>query len=174
MRTINDVPVLDATKPAKITITPLDVRRGNAKDPSACAAARACMHTLRAAHARVYVGRTFVELPAKTARRYGARPESKRGAVWVRFRTPTALRTEIVSFDRSKQFDPGEYILPPPQPSHRATGKRYGGKTPRGIAAAAARSMDRRKKKKYKRPAARHVLGGVRHYDPDQFVKAVA
>ena len=28
MRTINDVSVIDATKPAKITITPLDVKRG--------------------------------------------------------------------------------------------------------------------------------------------------
>ncbi len=175
MRSIDGTPVLDATKPAKITITPLDVERGNAKDPGACAAARACMHTLHAAHARVYIARTFVELPAKIARRYGVRPENKRGPVWVRFRTPPALRTEIITFDRGKHFDPGEYILPPCQPSHRATGKRYGGKTPRAIAAAAARvAKPARRKKKYKRPAPRHVLSGVRHYDPKEFAKAVA
>jgi hypothetical protein len=152
MQTINQVPVLDARKAAKITIRPLDVKRGNSKDPGKCAAARACLHDMKAIAARVHVGRTYVELPAKIAKQYGAKTKKERGPVWVRFRTPTALRTEIVSFDRSHNFDPGDYVLPPPQPSHRARGKAYGGK--RVV-----------KKASYKRPAPRHVLGGVRHFE---------
>jgi hypothetical protein len=159
MQTINKVPVFDARKPAKITIKPLDVRRGNVKDPGACAAARACLHDMHAIAARVHVGRTYVELPAKLARRYGAKPAKQRGPVWVRFRTPPALRTEIVSFDRSKQFDPGDYVLPPPQPSHRARGKAYGGK--RVV-----------KRGSYKRPVPRHVLGGVRRFEPKELRRA--
>lgn len=162
MQTINKIPVIDARKPANITIRPLDVKRGNAKDPGACAAARACLHDMNAIAARVHVGRTYVELPTKLARRYGARVSPKHeGTVWVRFRTPPALRTEIVSFDRAKQFDPGEYILPPPQPSHRARGKAYGGKKVV-------------KRGSYKRPSPRHVLGGVRRFDPKTLVTTQA
>lgn len=158
MQTINKVPVIDARKAAKITIKPLDVKRGDSKDPGRCAAARACLHDMHAIAARVHVGRTYVELPVKLARRYvGVRGTNgtKRGPVWVRFRTPPALRTEIVSFDRSKHFDPGIYILPPPQPSHRARGKAYGGKKVV-------------KRGSYKRPAPRHVLGGVRRFEPKE------
>lgn len=155
MQTINHVPVLDARKPASITIKPLDVRRGNSKDPGKCAAARACLHDMHAIAARVHVGRTYVELPAKVAKQYGARIKRSRGPVWVRFRTPPALRTEIVSFDRAKHFDPGDYVLPPPQPSHRARGRAYGGRKVL-------------KRASYKRPAPRHVLGGVRRFEPKE------
>lgn len=156
MQTINRVPVIDARRPATITIKPLDVRRGDKKDPGKCAAARACLHDMHAIAARVHVGRTYVELPVKLARRYGAKTRSNARRVWVRFRTPPALRTEIVSFDRANKFDPGEYILPPPQPSHRARGRAYGGKK-------VVKSAHPRR-----RPTPRHVLGGVRRFEPKE------
>lgn len=164
MQTINKIPVLDATKRATIHIKPLDVKRGKSGDPGTCAAARACLHDLGAIAARVHVGRTYVELPARAARRFGAKPA--KGArmgrhVWVRFRTPPALRTEVAMFDRAAKFQPGEYTLPPPQPSHRARGKRYGGKTVR-------------KRGSYKRPAPRHVMTGVRQFKPGELRTATA
>jgi hypothetical protein len=159
MRSINKVPVIDARRPASITIRPLDVKRGRGLNPGKCAAARACLRDMHAIQARVHVGRTYVELPVKLAKQYGARAKNKtRGPVWVRFRTPPALRTEIVTFDRAKQFDPGDYTLPPPQPSHRARGKSYGGK----------QAKKRKRTGGYKRPTPRHVLGGVRHFEPKE------
>lgn len=161
MRKINKVPVIDARKQAKITIRPLDVKRGKGLNPGSCAAARACLRDMQAMQARVHVGRTYVELPAKVAARYGAKPKGKsRGPVWVRFRTPNALRTEIATFDRGHNFDPGDYTLPPPQPSHRARGKAYGGRHVVKRRTASAR--------RYKRPAPRHVLGGVRRFEPKE------
>lgn len=159
MQTINKIPVLDAYRRAKITIKPLDAKRGKGLDPGKCAIARACLRDMSAIAARVHVGRTYVELPAKLARKYGVKKAPARGPVWVRFRTPMALRTEIVSMDRHKHFDPGEYTLPPPQPSHRARGKRYGG-------ASAKRTKRTKRTAAYRRPAPRHVLGGVRKFEP--------
>ena len=198
MQTMNDVPIINALKPAKITVTSLDVERGDSKAPGACPAARACCHTLHASAARVYISTTFVELPAKTARHYCDRRSlnaiTKRGPVWVRFRTPSALRTEVMSMDRSKTFDPGEYTLPPIQPSHRATGRRIGGNGKGKVSAVAARTnkkgriggngkgkvsavaarTNKKGRKPYKRPAPRHVLGGVRKFDSKKFAESVA
>lgn len=92
--------VVDATKSLKITITPRDAREGKSKDPGACAAARAIMRTFRsegAKAARVHLGRTYIEYPDK----------------WIRFRTPAALKTEIVSFDRGgkAEYAEGTYNL---------------------------------------------------------------
>lgn len=177
MQAINEVPVFNATKSAKITITPLDVKRGDKKDAGKCAAARACVHDMSAVAARVHVGRTYVELPAKQARRYGVKAPNG-SPVWVRFRTPNSLRTEIVAFDRAKSFDPGDYILPPCQPSHRATGRRYGGNGADAKQVSTARRTMASKAKgggtRYKRPAARHVLGGVRKFDPKELKQLVA
>jgi hypothetical protein len=128
---INGEKVVDATKPLKLTITDRDVSLGNTKDPGACAAARACMRETHATAARVHVGRTYLKI----------------GEKWVRFNTGAALRSEIVAFDRGGKFEPGEYKLSPPQPSHRASGKRQG-TTP-----------TRRTGKKRAKP---HIMTGVR------------
>jgi len=107
---INGLPVVDASKPLRIEITPSDVEKGNTKDPGGCAAARAIMRQEHCTQARVHLGRTYIK-----------DDERKR---WVRYRTPMAIRAEVISFDRGSEFAPGEYVIPPMQPSHRGDGKR--------------------------------------------------
>lgn len=97
---INGKKVVDAPGPLKITITPRDAALGRTKDPGGCAAARAIVRGYKdegAKAARVHIGRTYIEYDDK----------------WVRYKTPDALRTEIVSFDRGTQpeFMAGEYKL---------------------------------------------------------------
>lgn len=97
---INGKKVVDASGPLKITITPRDAALGKNKDPGACAAARAIVRGYKdegAKAARVHIGRTYVEYDDK----------------WVRYKTPDALKTEIVSFDRGAkpEFVAGEYKL---------------------------------------------------------------
>lgn len=107
---IGGLPVVDANKPLRVKITPRDIARGDNKNPSGCAAARAIMRQTHCTQARVHIGRVYVKDDQK-----------KR---WVRYRTPMAMRSEIISFDRGSEFAPGEYIIPPIQPSHRGDGKR--------------------------------------------------
>lgn len=134
---IDGAPVVNATKKLPITITPRDVKLGETKDPGACAAARACMREAGATQARVHISTTYLKMDKE----------------WVRYRTPAAIRSEIISFDRGAGFQPGDYVLRPLQPSHRASGKRMGG-------------PDRAKPKtkiRIKR-AKRHVVTGIRHH----------
>ena len=98
--------VVDATKPLRITISKRDASLGKTKDPGACAAARAIIRTLADVKgARVHLGRTYVEYPDK----------------WVRYKTPNALKTEIVSFDRGAraEYAEGSYTLYAPAPTDR-------------------------------------------------------
>lgn len=100
---INGKKVVDATKPATINITKHDTTAGDNKNPSSCAAARAAVRDVDCVSARVHIGRVYIE-------------EEKR---WVRYKTPDALRTEIIAFDKGGSFQPGEYVLNPPAPSDR-------------------------------------------------------
>ena len=130
---INGLPVVDAKQKVKITISSRDVTKGKTKDPAACAAAVACLREVKnCTQARVHIGRTYLKI----------------GKRWVRFHTPQSLRGEIVAFDRGANFEPGDYVLTPMQPSHRATGKAQGGNA--------------KKKKGKKRPY--HITVGVRHF----------
>jgi hypothetical protein len=105
---INGKKVVDATKPAKITITPKDIAKGDNKNPSGCAAAVAAMHSVEnCISARVHVGRVYIE-------------QKKR---WVRYNTSDALRTEIITFDRCGQFAPGEYTLRPLSANETSEGR---------------------------------------------------
>jgi hypothetical protein len=81
---INGVKVLDARKPCAITIKAVDVKNGNTKDPGGCAAALACLREFKTTKARVHIGRVYVLT----------------GDHWSRFKTPDALRSEIIAFDR--------------------------------------------------------------------------
>lgn len=96
LRTINNLPIVDATKPVTITITPEDVKKGDNKNPSSCAVAMACMHA-GYTEARVHLSRTYLRI----------------GKKWLRFTTPQAIRTEIISFDRGASFQTGEYTMQP-------------------------------------------------------------
>ena len=103
---INGKRVVDATKPLHISINKRDASLGKTKDPGACAAARAIIRTVADAKgARVHLGRTYVEYPDK----------------WVRYKTPDALKTEIVSFDRGgkAEYTEGDYTLYAPTPTDR-------------------------------------------------------
>ena len=133
---INGLKVLNGLKPVKITITKTDALRGANKDPAACAAARACLRQDGVDAARVHLSTTYL----------------RKGGKWYRYTTPVSLRSEIVAFDRGGKFEPGDYTLSPKQPSHRATGKRFGGE-------------DKPKRKKRAKIArAYHVTIGVRSH----------
>lgn len=100
---IDGFEVVDAKHPITIHITSGDVKRGGVKNPTSCAAARACIRDLKLAAARVHLGRIYL-LKDRT---------------WVRYMTPASLRTEIVAFDRGGNFEAGDYELKPPAPSTR-------------------------------------------------------
>lgn len=110
---INGLKVVDATKPVKVHITPHDVKYGDSKNPSSCAAARACIRQKLCTEARIHLGRTYL----------------KQGDKWIRFMTGKALRTEIVSFDRGAKFQPGDFMLYKMGPGSATTGKARGSST---------------------------------------------
>lgn len=103
---INGKKVVDAKAPLHISISKADAAAGKNKDPAKCAAARAVVRTIADAKgARVHLGRTYIEYPDK----------------WVRYKTPEALKVEIVSFDRgaNKEYAEGDYTLYAPSPTDR-------------------------------------------------------
>jgi hypothetical protein len=100
--------VVDAKSPLRIEITARDAEMGKTKDPASCAAARAILRGYKSdgvKSARVHLGRVYVEHDDK----------------WIRYKTPTSLRAEIVSFDRgnSAQFMAGVYALQKIAPTDR-------------------------------------------------------
>lgn len=137
--------VVDATKPLTITVTAQDVKKGDTKDPASCAAARSLVRSGACTEARVHLGRTYLKTktPAGVAR-------------WVRYRTPMAIRTEVVSFDRGAQFTPGEYTLKPLGPFDRARAKL-------GKAQGSETNKTRPHHKKIAR-IKHHAVSGVRHH----------
>jgi hypothetical protein len=128
---IGGIKVVDAIKPLDVTITPRDIRDGDNKDPRACAAARALKREQGATDARVHIGRTYLKIENQ----------------WIRYFTPQAMRTEIITFDRGGQFMPGTYRLTPPPPSERL------GKRPR--------PTNKNKTGKRKR-VTHHMIAGIR------------
>ena len=92
---INGLEVVDAKRPLTLHITKKDVEYGGVKDPWSCAAARAACRQVNVAAARIHLGRAYLLI----------------GNKWHRYQTPMNLRTEIISFDRSKKFQPGDFTL---------------------------------------------------------------
>jgi len=103
--------VSNATVPLVIVITERDIERGAQKDPLHCAAAISCCRLPRVIEARVHTSTTYLR---------------GRNGKWVRYRTPSALRMGMISFDRGGAIEAGAYVLRPIQPSHQATGARQG------------------------------------------------
>lgn len=100
--------VIDAKKPAIIKITPRDVKEGDNKNPSSCAAAKAARHSIEECiSARVHIGRVYIE----------------HAKHWVRYDTPDSLRTEIIAFDKGGSFQPGDYTLRAPSPAQTVEGR---------------------------------------------------
>lgn len=95
--------VVDAIKPRIITVTSSDIKNARNDDPGKCVAARAICRGSSATEARVFVARTLIRENGK----------------WIRYQTPAALRTELVSWDRAKIFFPGQFRLVPLPKSQR-------------------------------------------------------
>lgn len=99
---INGKLVVAAKRKVTLHISAADVRKGNTKDPGACAAALAAMREIpNCVAARVHLGRVYLLQKDK----------------WLKFKTPEALRGEIIAFDRGGKFEPGDYDLRPMSPS---------------------------------------------------------
>lgn len=96
------LPLVDATQDLDIEIKPGDISTAKKKDPAHCAAANAARRSLRT-EVEVHVSRIYV----------------KKGKKWVRFITPERISREIVSFDRSSIFEPGEYTFKAPAGQNR-------------------------------------------------------
>jgi hypothetical protein len=125
--------VVDATKKVQIEVTAKDCRSGKRKGPSSCAMARA--------FEREYDGAIISLAVAYLIK----------GDKATRYRVPENVSREIVSFDRSKQFDPGTYTLTAP-----AGGEKLG---PRR-----SRLLPERHAKKYSqhKPRNSHKTAGIR------------
>lgn len=100
--------MVKATKPLTIRVIDKDVRFGKSKDHTKCAMSQACM---RAGMHRVWTTKS---------RFYAQRIEG--GPIEV-FDVPSNLKTEIISFDRSRVFSPGEYTLKVPRTSGPSTAR---------------------------------------------------
>jgi hypothetical protein len=104
--------VVDTTKKLTLHIERCDIDPAKEAKPSACAAARALMRENEIMSARVHVSCVYLEYPRR----------------WVRYKTPTALRDQIILFDTgSREFEPGEYTLLVPTPTKRL-GQRHDAK----------------------------------------------
>jgi hypothetical protein len=135
---INGKPVVNGKTKLVVHITQRDITQAKAKDPGGCAAARAIVREGLCKQARVHLDRTYLE--NETA--------------WVRYRTPTSLRNEIIAIDRGGAFMPGEHELKVLSKSAQAKfGKRQGSTT-----------GDRRTKQQRRKRIARpnHQIEGVR------------
>lgn len=113
LQQIDGHPIHDATKPIHIHIAPRDIQSAQRRAPAACAAAKCCTRTLPEIYkARVHLSCAYLF----------------DGAIWHRYRTSRALRTELVAFDRGAKFLPGVYVLNAVPPSARRRA-RSGSKT---------------------------------------------
>lgn len=136
-RGIENLPIVDAKTPFTLRITKDDIKRASRKEPDLCAVARSC-HRGGAIEVRIHLARAYLRFNK---------------ANWQRYTVPLGLRTEIVAFDRGGEFTEGEWVLAPPRPSARLTGKRTGGKKDRYNHA--SKNPNRKKR-------ARHVVTDVR------------
>ena len=107
--TIAGMPVLDATKPLQIHVAAKDVQGARRRDPKGCAMAEAIKRSCHANEVRVHTSRVYVQ--------------AKKDEPFVRYETPQPLRVEIISFDRSGQFQEDDYILRKVTSGHNAEGR---------------------------------------------------
>jgi len=96
--------VVDSTRSIQIEITEQDTQLASRKDHGNCAVARACMKQ-EGTDAIVHISRVFLKMKNKD--------------IWVRYIVKNDLRTEIVSFDRGGNFEPGIFKLHRIQPAQK-------------------------------------------------------
>lgn len=117
---------VDAKRPVAIEVKKRDVNNAVPGNEQSCAMALAICREWKADAAIIGMTNSFVI----------------KGSTAIRFTTPESVRREIVSFDRTKDFDPGVYHLGPISPSQRRglkRKKRSGGAKPAGSKNAAKR-----------------------------------
>lgn len=99
---INGRPVVNALRKLNLHISAADIKAAKSQDPALCAAARAAVREIpNCIAARIHLGRAYILQKDK----------------WLRFKTPEALRGEIIAYDRGGKFQPGDYELTPMSPS---------------------------------------------------------
>jgi len=128
--------VADANKPIKITVKKSDVEKAKVKTHDSCAMARACEREGVCDSALVFPRMAFLV----------------KGNLAVRYRVPESITREIVCFDRTGDFRPGEYQLSPVSDRERLDRKNKTGGNhtkPRGL-------------KKYRKPVLYHLTDGLR------------
>lgn len=96
-RLYEGLPVVDATKSLKMTITRTDVKHAKKNDPANCAAAIAYKRKLNK-EVHIFLTRAYV----------------KENKSWTRYMVPESVSREIISFDRGSDFIPGDYIIKAP------------------------------------------------------------
>jgi hypothetical protein len=154
MRIIDGMPLVDADKPVTIHITETDCERGSKKDPGKCAAALALKRDTACDESRVHLACTYLRF----------------GDKWLRYATPSALKAEIISFDRGGGFYPGDFRLHPMpkalrlRPANHKTGPRSSTKGQAETSPATARKREafRGAKKAKAEPRVLHRVKGVR------------
>lgn len=109
---INGLPIIDATKPLNLRVTPIDVAHAERKKPDCCAFARACARQIHVKEARVHLARVYIRTNTKH---------------WTRYVTSLAARAEIIAFDRGGVFAPGSFELRPIWRSEKIGTKRPSG-----------------------------------------------
>jgi hypothetical protein len=97
--------VVDAKTAMNVTVSKRDADSASAKMPDECAVAKAMQ--------RHHTGAIISKSTSYVID----------GDVATRFKTPESVTREIVSFDRNKVFEPGEYTLRAPS-SHERLGPR--------------------------------------------------
>jgi hypothetical protein len=118
---VHDEVVIDAKRSMLFTVTEDDVKEGMRLKSRECPGnfgilreARKVCPTLVRAGVRVHVGRVYIRLPVKTAKKkFGADVPKGAKFVWVRFATSRELRDEVVSMDTRGVFRPGDYHIYP-------------------------------------------------------------
>lgn len=99
MRKIDGMDVGNAALPIRISVTEEDVREGLRKSPDACAVALAAVKRVKGVTAaKAHLGCIYLLVNGR----------------WRRWKTPAALRTEIIVFDRGGRFHPQDFYLNPP------------------------------------------------------------
>ena len=102
----------NAKRAIVLQITPADIKAAKPKDPEFCVIACAARRQFGAEDVRIHLSRVYI----------------RRSNRWLRYMTGSALRRELIVFDRHGSFAPGDYYLAAITPS-RQTGRQQGSST---------------------------------------------
>lgn len=106
----NVTSIVDSKDSIEVDVNEKDCGRGAKRmDPEGCAMARALKREYKADGAIIGISNSYLI----------------KGHRAVRFKTPTTVAREIVSFDRHHDFAPGEYKLSPISPSAKLGAERH-------------------------------------------------